>query len=45
MIAIAIVVIISFAFFYNPGDPGRKSDDNVINVNDHEFSFVEVEFK
>lgn len=33
MIAVAIIIIISFAFLYNPGDPSRKSDSNVINVN------------
>ncbi len=42
MIVVAIIIIISFAFLYNPGDPSRKSDSNVINVNGTALSSKEA---
>jgi len=42
MIVVAIIIIIAFTFLYNPGDPSRKSDDNVINVNGQALSSKEA---
>lgn len=42
LIAVAVIVVISFAFFGNPGDPGRASDSNVINVNGEAISSKEA---
>ena len=42
MIAIAIVVVIAFTFFGNPGDPSQASNENVLNVNGKPISGKEA---
>jgi hypothetical protein len=42
MIAIAIVVVIAFTFFGNPGDPSQASNENVLNINGDPISSKEA---
>ena len=42
MIAIAVIVVIAFTFFGNPGDPSQASNENVLNVNGDSISSKEA---